>query len=502
MLSRRQSSRSSSISNQPKKNKSIIDFNVILSLSDENYLTKDVIVNTLGLLNSYPHVKRIVLDIGKQSNSSSSLPDRGLKSVPDEIKEQFSQDIKFNLTNDLINNTDIDKSKNYIFITDDITRLDNDKFEQIKQLQRYVSILCKKDKHIITEILKFLETLQLDPNSTLIDIDNPKDRKPTDKESKLYETIRQNMGMKENIPYLNQDGGSGELKVRISGTQPAELKDKDVLFFYHDDDKSIKLLTKLFKQGKIKNTKKTKELKKLTKKNKKQQSKSLRKKSIKKLNIQQNTAVSERVKKYNTTLGKIDQERLKKKEELNKKLDLMSDLLKDLKNENDEKKVNDINRQINELHNEIQELIPQQTIDQNTENELQTVIQTVDVNKKSQLPTLNNKLQNLNIERNNAQKQAIKNIEEKERLKEEEKRKKEAKEISRASKKALKKAKKGFLTRLRRTRKRNIEHKKAEQSILGKPGLFQRIKNKLTRKRKKKQTSTIKKSNSNYYTGL
>jgi len=180
----------------------------------------------------------------------------------------------------------------------------------------------------------------------------------------------------------------------------------------------------------------------------------------------------------------------------------MSDLLKDLKNENDEKKVNDINRQINELYNEIQELIPQQTIDQNTENELQTVIQTVDVNKKSQLPTLNNKLQNLNIERNNAQKQAIKNIEEKERLKEEEKRKKEAKEILRASKKALKKAKKGFLTRLRRTRKRNIEHKKAEQSILGKTGVFQRIKNKLTRKRKKKQTSTIKKSNSNYYTGL
>lgn len=414
---------SSSTTNKNKTKKPLLNFNVILSLSDENYLTKDNIVTNLGLLNTYPHIKTIMLDIGEQDNSASSLPD-GLKFVTEEIKDQFSKDIKLDLTNDLINNKDSDISKNYIFITDDIIRLDNKKFEKMKQQQRYVSILCKKDNYIITEVLKFLQTLKLDPNTTLIDIDNPIGRKPTENELKLYQTIQKSMKMKEDIPYLKQDGGSGELKIRISGTQPPELNKKDILFFYHNEAKSIKLLTKLFKQDKIKIPSPTKKIIRRQKKTKKR----LPNLSIKRLPLQNNTAVSERVKNYNNALSNIDQDKLKKKEELNQKLDIMSDLLKDLKNENDEKKVNDINRQINELHNEIQELIPQQSINQNTEKKLRSAI--VDVKNNSQLPNLNNKLQNLNIERNNAQKQAIKNIEEKERLRE--------------SKKALKKQKKDY----------------------------------------------------------
>lgn len=496
-MSSSSSSSKSGRSTKSKKKISLLNFNVILSLSDETYLTKDNIVINLGLLNTYPHIKSIMLDIGKHDKTSSSLPDSGLKFVNDEIKDQFSEGIKFDLTNDLINNTDIDISKNYIFITDDITRLDNDKFNEMKEKERYVSILCKQDRYIIAEVLKFLQTLQLDPITTLIDINSPEDRKPTDKELKLYKTIRKSMKVKEDTPYSNQDGGSGELKIRISGTQPPELNDKDVLFFYHNDNKSIKLLTKLFKQQKIKTPPRTKKLKKLTNRRRTL----IRTQSIKKGDIKQNTAVPKRVKDFNKALDKIDQERLKNKAKLNQKLDLMRDLLKDLTNVNDDKKMAEINSKIRKLHKEINNLIPQQTVESENERKLGEVINLVKKPSTNsfQLPNLNTKPEELNKKREEAEKEAMRKIGEKKiknkeeiRLEAEEFRlEAEKKEQEQRERQAMKKRTKGPFARLTRKREKYKQLKEAEKSIKGKkPGIFEGlikgIKKKLTRKRKKK----------------
>lgn len=506
-------------SNKKKKGQSALDFNVILSLSNENYITKADIINKLGLLNTYPHVKKIILDIGEQNNSSSSIPDIGFKYVSDEIKDQFSKDIKFDLTQDLINKK-LDLSKNYIFITDDITRLDNDKFKKMRD-QRYITILCKKDKYIITEVLKFLQTLRLDPNDTLIDIDNVKDRKPNEKELELYESIRKSMGMEEDFRYLNQKGGSGKLKIRITGTKPPELKNKDVLFFYHNDSESIKLLSKLFNQHTIKETKETKKLKKKTRKRINNKTR----KSIERINIQSNEAVSERVKNYNTTLSKINQNKRNKYAELHRKLDAMKDLINNLESANNNKSVNSIKNNIQTLHTEINELLPKQAINDTVKTELDNAIEKVEAplpnvnelkhmsnktkiileediknkeNKNKVSKNIDNIIKNINNKTQTAVRKANTNIKEKEVALEQEKertrlRKEQEKEEKKRKKREIIATKgtgnpfKNKFRTLKRNMKRNKELKKQEKDLKGKsPGFINKIKTKLTRKRKPK----------------
>jgi len=144
-------SNKSSTNDKKKYYKKVVTFSVILSTKDTDVLKNDELLKQLAYLNNYGHIDRILLDIGAQDSSENVLPDDTLSNNKN-IKEEFASNIKFNLNNIPVGNK-------YVFLTDDIKRLDNNKFDSIRD-KNIVPIVCKNTK--IYEMVKFLQRLRFE----------------------------------------------------------------------------------------------------------------------------------------------------------------------------------------------------------------------------------------------------------------------------------------------------------------------------------------------------
>lgn len=144
-------SNKSSTNDKKKYYKKTVTFSVILSTEDTNVLKNDELLKQLAYLNNYGHIDRILLDIGVSKNTEKAIPNT--ISLKPQIKDEFTSNIKINLD-------DIPVGNKYVFLTDDIRRLDNNKFKSIKDKKNIVPIICKTNK--IVEMVKFLQRLRFE----------------------------------------------------------------------------------------------------------------------------------------------------------------------------------------------------------------------------------------------------------------------------------------------------------------------------------------------------
>ena len=144
-------SNKSSTNDKKKYYKKVVTFSVILSTEDTDVLKNDELLKQLAYLNNYGHIDRILLDIGGSENTEKALPDDTLSNHKN-IKEEFASNMKFNLN-------DIPVGNKYVFLTDDIKRLDNKKYNSIRD-KNIVPIVCETTK--IYEMVKFLQRLRFE----------------------------------------------------------------------------------------------------------------------------------------------------------------------------------------------------------------------------------------------------------------------------------------------------------------------------------------------------
>ena len=489
-------SKKSSTSDKKKYYKKAVTFSVILSTEKTEVLKDKDLLTQLAYLNNYGHIDRILLDIGKQAQTEKAFPEGTLKN--ENIKEEFASNIEFKLNN-------IPISDRYVFLTDDESRLEDSKYNDIKG-KKIVPIVCS-DINKIKEMVKFLQRLRFENEMEEEDKSSRKRNvyvhvdmgKPAEKFNNLHKHQKSakvlgriKRYMKTKLGKLSMDKGyykfiedsddyaksNNELTINI-GLQEDIFFNVSILIDNNNSkfvehlilgEPENRLSSKVVKylEGEIPKPQKTHKAKNTRGDRSEQSTKSRRRRTkkgdITRVSLKNNSAATESFKEYDTALSKLDQNTLKDYSNLKQKLSYLN-----MKKEELKKDIEEVDTKLTNLK---KNMSPDQV------KNLEKFTKKEKLDEKQQSNSFKDKPR---IEKHNAQTQAIKdanNIE----TKREKAFTAAAQEEARSEKKAQRQKE-----RNQASLKYKVKKQLSELGKTKKKGFFGRLKAKLTKKRKGKK---------------